>query len=127
MAEAAMRGQLDRAGMYRESGHEHFNGSVVAPIFAEGRRVVEMYGKKLSTRLRKGTPQHLYLPGPHRGVWKEEALENTKEVILCESLIDALTFWCAGYRHVTAFAVLPLLVELHARSDRRDSIHFRSR
>jgi len=22
-------------------------------------------------------------------------------VILCESLIDALTFWCAGYRHVT--------------------------
>jgi DNA primase len=25
-----------------------------------------------------------------------------KEVILCEALIDALTFWCAGYRNVTA-------------------------
>jgi DNA primase len=23
-------------------------------------------------------------------------------VILCEALIDALTFWCAGYRNVTA-------------------------
>ena len=26
----------------------------------------------------------------------------SKEIILCEALIDALTFWCAGYRHVTA-------------------------
>lgn len=23
-------------------------------------------------------------------------------MIVCESLIDALTFWCAGFRHVTA-------------------------
>jgi len=23
-------------------------------------------------------------------------------MILCESLIDALTFWCAGYRNVTS-------------------------
>jgi DNA primase len=26
----------------------------------------------------------------------------SKEIILCESLIDALTFWCAGFRNVTA-------------------------
>jgi DNA primase len=44
----------------------------------------------------------LYLPGPHRGVWNEAALVTSKEIILCEALIDALTFWCAGYRHVTA-------------------------
>ncbi len=25
----------------------------------------------------------------------------TDEIILCESIIDALTFWCAGYRNVT--------------------------
>ena len=40
---------------------------------------------------------HLYLPGAHRGVWNEEALVASKEIILCEALIDALTFWCAGY------------------------------
>ena len=45
---------------------------------------------------------HLYLPGPHRGVWNEEALVASKEIILCESIIDALTFWCAGFRNVTA-------------------------
>lgn len=31
-----------------------------------------------------------------------EALQVSKEIILCEALIDALTFWVAGYRHVTA-------------------------
>ena len=35
-------------------------------------------------------------------MWNEEALEASKEIILCESLIDALTFWCAGFRNVTA-------------------------
>ena len=45
---------------------------------------------------------HLYLPGPHRGVWNAAALGTSREVILCEALIDALTFWCAGYRNVTA-------------------------
>jgi DNA primase len=35
-------------------------------------------------------------------VWNEEALLASKEIILCESIIDALTFWCAGFRNVTA-------------------------
>jgi len=29
------------------------------------------------------------------------ALESSTEIILCEALIDALTFWRAGYRNVT--------------------------
>ena len=29
-------------------------------------------------------------------------MAESKEIILCESLIDALTFWCAGFRNVTA-------------------------
>ena len=41
---------------------------------------------------------HLYLPGPHRGVFNVAALALSEEVILCEALIDALTFWCAGFR-----------------------------
>ena len=35
-------------------------------------------------------------------MWNVEALQASKEIILCEALIDALTFWCAGYRNVTA-------------------------
>ena len=35
-------------------------------------------------------------------MWNEEAFIASKEIILCEALIDALTFWCAGFRNVTA-------------------------
>jgi len=99
---AELRGRLQKLGIYRESGHEHFNGSVVIPVFNLQGEVVEMYGRKITPGLREGTPLHLYLPGPHCGVWNEEALGVSKEIILCEALIDALTFWCAGFRHVTA-------------------------
>jgi len=98
---AAVRGRLQKLGIYRESGHEHFNGSLVIPVIQAG-QVVEMYGRKITPNLREGTPNHLYLPGGHRGVWNEEALMASKEIILCESLIDALTFWVAGFRNVTA-------------------------
>ena len=86
----------------RESGHEHFNGSLVIPVIAPTGEITEVYGRKINDNLREGTPHHLYLPGPHRGVWNEAALAARSEVILCEALIDALTFWCAGYRNVTA-------------------------
>jgi len=99
---AEMRGRLQRLGILRKSGHEHFNGSVVVPVFDLDGNVTEMYGRKITEGLRAGTPLHMYLPGPHKGVWNEEALVVSKEIILCESLIDALTFWCADYRNVTA-------------------------
>jgi DNA primase catalytic core len=101
-AGAEARGRLQRLGILRESGHEHMNGSVVIPIFDLEGAVLGMYGRKITPGLREGTPLHMYLPGPHRGVWNEPALQASKEIILCESLIDALTFWCAGFRNVTA-------------------------
>ncbi len=100
-AGAEVRTRLQRLGVLRESGHEHFNGSLVIPVFDAAGNVVEVYGRKITPNLRPGTPQHLYLPGPHRGVWNADALQSP-ELILCESLIDALTFWTAGYRNVTA-------------------------
>ena len=99
---ARIRERLQELGVLRASGHEHLNGSVVVPIFDEAGRVTELYGRKITPGLRAGTPRHLYLPGPHRGVWNVEALQVSREIILCESLLDALTFWCAGFRHVTA-------------------------
>jgi DNA primase len=99
---AEIRGRLQRLGLLRDSGHEHFNGSIVMPIIAPSGDITEVYGRKITEGLRSGTPLHLYLPGPHRGVWNEAALAGAQEIILCEALIDALTFWCAGFRNVTA-------------------------
>ena len=100
----AQRTRLKELGILRNQkpGHEHFNGSLVIPVFNLDGEVVEMYGRKMTPNLRTGTADHTYLPGPHRGVWNEEALIASKDIILCEALIDALTFWVAGYRNVTA-------------------------
>jgi DNA primase len=102
VAGAEIRSRLQRLGLIRASGHEHFNGSLVVPVYDERGVVTEMYGRKITRNLTSGTPLHLYLPGPHRGVWNWEALKASREVILCEALIDAMTFWCAGFRNVTA-------------------------
>ena len=101
-AGADLRGKLQSLGILRESGHEHFNGSLVIPIFDAAGNVVQLYGRKLRDDLRPGTPKHLYLPRPHAGLFNRPALIASKEIILCEALIDALTFWCAGFRNVTA-------------------------
>ena len=120
-AGAEMRTALQRVGILRDSGHEHFNGSIVVPLFGgdsngpTARSVVGAYARKLLDNLRAGTPKHLYLPGPHRGVFNREGLEGQPEVILCEALIDALTFWAAGYRNVTScYGVNGLTEELLA-------------
>jgi DNA primase len=97
----AMREQLQRIGLYRETGREHFNGSIVFPVMYITGHISEVYGRKSRDDLRKGTPKHTYLPGSHMGVFNPQALINTDEVILCESIIDALTFWRWGFRHVT--------------------------
>jgi DNA primase catalytic core len=99
-AGAEIRGQLQRIGILRESGHEHFNGSLVFPVINDN-QVKEVYGRKLNDNLRKGTVFHLYLPGAHQGIFNIDALHASKEIILCESIIDALSFWVNGFRNVT--------------------------
>jgi len=100
-AGADIRTRLQKLGIMKDSGHELMAGSLTIPISDENGQVVGMYGRKITRALREGTPLHMYLPGPHRGVWNQEALKADKTVILCEAAIDAMTMWCAGFRNVT--------------------------
>jgi DNA primase catalytic core len=100
---AKVRGRLQQLGVYRESGHEHLAGSLVVPLLDEAGAVVGLYGRKVTANLRAGTPNHLYLPGPHRCAFNSAGLaEGNGAAIVCEAILDALAFWCAGFRHVTA-------------------------
>ena len=116
-AGAEVRGRLQKAGVLRESGHEHFNGCLVVPVFDYAGHVSEVYGRKITPNV--NPPWHLYLPGPHRGVWNERALLGQAEVILTEALIDAMTFWCAGYRNVTAAYGVEGLTDDHLAAFKR--------
>jgi DNA primase catalytic core len=97
-----LRERLQALGIYRKSGHEHFNGSVVVPVFDDEGTVSEMYGRRISDKNRnKGAPSHLYLPGPHAGIWNAPDAFASGAVILCEAPLDALTFWVNGIKNVT--------------------------
>jgi hypothetical protein len=73
-----IRSRLQKLGLLRESGHEHFNGSIVIPVIAPSGEITEVHGRKITEGLRAGTPYHLYVPGPHRGVWNEAALTTQR-------------------------------------------------
>jgi DNA primase catalytic core len=91
-----LRSRLTQLGFWRESGHEHFNGCVVFPFHDEAGKVVSLYGR----RIQPGDLRHLYPPGPHRGLFNRAAFQSS-EIILCEAVIDALTFWVNGFKNVT--------------------------
>jgi DNA primase catalytic core len=91
------RRRLHRVGVLAR-GSEILAGSLVIPIRDEHGRVVSMYGRRIVSTRRELA--HRYLAGPHRAVFNVAALASSEEVILCEAMIDALTFWCAGYRSV---------------------------
>ncbi len=108
----AVRAQLQGLGVLRETGHEHLNGCLVVPVLgladgatpAHAGQVLQLYGRRIvaNHKIPATHAKHLYLARPLRGVWNEAALVASTEIILCEALIDAMTFWCAGHRNVIA-------------------------
>lgn len=99
---AKLRSQLGGIGVIAESGHEAFQGSLIVPVRDRDGTVAQLYGRKLGKALRRGTRMHTWLPGD-RPLFNPAALD-CREVIVCQSVIDALTLWCWDHRHVVGLA-----------------------
>ena len=95
---ATLRARLTALGILRETGHEHLRGRIVFPIIAESGEIGTVYGRAIDDGGKH--ERHLFLPGPQRGIFNPAALRSS-EVIVTEGIIDALTFWCAGFKYVT--------------------------
>jgi len=96
-----LKDQLLRIGVLKETGHEHFCGCVTFPVYNAAGDVLEMYGRRVSKPVRNAS-KHLYLPGPHAGVWNAGGVAGQEEWLLCEALIDALSLWVMGFKNTTA-------------------------
>ena len=86
-----LRDALRTLGVITVEGRELLGGCVVVPIpdpVTGG--WTNLYGRGLRT------PRHCYLPGPLRGVVNFQAARLSSEVILTESILDALSFHQAG-------------------------------
>ncbi len=94
-----LRQKLQSLGVYRENGREHLNGCLTTPIFNLEGQPTQIYGRRIDPKVPKEL-RHLYLPKSLTGIFNPEALKN-REIILTESIIDALTFYRHGMEAVT--------------------------
>jgi DNA primase catalytic core len=76
---------------------EHFAGRVIFPVFDENGLIVQIYGRNI---FGSGV-KHMLLSGVPLALFNPRAL-IASEIILCESVIDALSIMAMGYRNVVA-------------------------
>jgi len=92
---------LEETGIIKNfngSFREHFRGCLVFPVIDENGIITEVYGRAIDNTKEI---KHLYLPGIHRGMFNKRALIS-REIFLCESIIDALSLMTLGFKNVTA-------------------------
>jgi len=80
--------ELQTFGILTEKGYEHFRNCVTFTILDDLNQVVGMYGRAIDPDAKVA---HLYLKGKHRGVFNRKASKVYDEIILTESIIDALS------------------------------------
>jgi DNA primase catalytic core len=98
----AIREQLKDCGIYRKkTGREHLIGCLTIPITNLQGETTQIYGRRIG-KINKAD-RHLYLAKKQEGIFNAEILRpgHTREIILCESIIDALTFHHHGMENVT--------------------------
>jgi DNA primase catalytic core len=89
---------LKTLGVLNAKGQEHFRGCVTVPIFDAAGKVAGIYGRRVTD----DEPRHLYLPGPHRGVFNGAAARTSQTLFITEAIFDALSLWQAGFKNAVA-------------------------
>jgi len=89
IGKAPIKKDLRTLGVFTGSWREMFKGCIVVPL-TTGNAVTGMYARKI-----EGT-QHLYLAGPRRGLVNAQGAKDAERLILCESILDALSLMILG-------------------------------
>ena len=89
LGRSPLKKDLRTLGVLTGSGRELMAGCVVVPIL-QGPAVANLYGRKV-----EGT-QHLYLPGPRHGLFNAAGAKDAPRLVLCESILDALSLLILG-------------------------------
>ena len=91
-----LKEELESIGVLLPNGVERFVDCFVFPVYDEAGSLVTIYGRSLMAR------RHIFLPGRPKGLWNEAAAKTAAEIILVESVFDALSVIEAGYDNVMA-------------------------
>ncbi len=105
-----VRDDLKRAGILLKGEQERFTGCLVFPVLDVEGNITTLYGRKVSAAPRpsplsprpSGEARHLFLPGRHTGLWNVGIIKTCSDIILVESVLDALSVEVAGSPNVVA-------------------------
>jgi len=89
LGKSSLKKDLRVLGVLTGSGRQLLSGCVVVPILKDG-QVVNLYGRKIEGG------QHLYLPGPRHGLLNAQGAKDASRLVLCESILDALSLLILG-------------------------------
>ncbi|MBU3915277.1 DNA primase, partial [bacterium] len=85
-----IRNHLKTLGLVDRKGQERFKGCLTVPVQNQHGEMIELYGRRAKDALPE--LKHLFLRDGKAGFFNLAAVEH-KELILCGSVIDALSFW----------------------------------
>jgi len=88
---------LKQIGILTAKSRELFYNCVTFPLLDSNGNVAGLYGRKIED---SGPVHHLYLPGKRRGIFNRPAAASSEEIILTESIIDALSLYQNGFPNV---------------------------
>jgi DNA primase catalytic core len=88
---------LTEAGIITDKGFEHFKNCLVFPIFDDNENAVSFYGRDISE---DSNFKHRYLKGSHKGIFNRKASKVYDEIVLTESIIDALSLIETGLENI---------------------------
>ena len=91
----ALRAQLQTVGILKDSGHETFRGMVTVPLLSTSGTVTGIYGRRIDRHALGETEATI-----GSGIFNGTALKNFEELILTDNILDAWTFYSAGYTNV---------------------------
>ena len=102
-----LKEELRKLGILLDNGLERFAGCVVFPVRDVDGNLVTLYGRRIEEPgARNAEPRtvfrHLFLPDRSTGLWNAAAVKTYSEIILVESVMDALSIMMAGHRNVLA-------------------------
>ena len=90
-----IKDELKTLGILTENNTEFFYKRIVIPIYDNENNIVNIYGRNFSND--SNSVRHLYLRGSQRGVFNASAVKRSPEIILCESILDALSAISNGF------------------------------
>ncbi len=92
----SIRDELNHMGILLDNDYERFKDCIVLPVYDVQGNIVTLYGRHIM----EGEKHHLYLQGRSKGIWNVGIIKTYPEIIITESILDALSVEMAGFGNV---------------------------